>query len=276
MTGSLSEETEEPEDGAKFFGNEVLHARKHKEMSQQDLADAAGFERTYVTRVEGGTRLASPKFADACDKVFGTPGSFARLRLRVSERGHPGWFVPYGKLEREAATISDYSNAFVMGMLQTPEYAHAIFRAAHPRKGGAEIKTLVDARLRRHDVMDRDAPPLLWVILHEAVLRTLVGSRDVMAGQLEHLANEGTSPHVTLQVLPYDAGAPATNLAFILLTQDDGPTVLYSETMEKGHVTDSVTAVVNASAIYDRLRAAALPEERSLDLIRTIAKEYAA
>ncbi|MFJ4922045.1 helix-turn-helix transcriptional regulator [Streptomyces sp. NPDC088725] len=274
MTALNPEESEEPEGGAEFFGKEVMHARKHKEMSQQELADAAGFERTYVTRVEGGTRLASPRFADACDNVFGTPGSFARLRLRISERGHPGWFVPFVKLEREAATVSDYSNVFIMGMFQTPEYAQAIFRAAHPRKDAAQIKTLVDARMRRRDVLEGENPPLMWVILHEAVLRTVVGGPAVMAGQLEHLADAGTSPHVTLQVLPYDAGAPATNVAFVLLTQDDGPAVLYTETMERGHVTDSITEVANATAVYDRLRAAALSEERSLDLIRTIAKEH--
>jgi transcriptional regulator with XRE-family HTH domain len=267
---------EEPEDGAAYFGREVMHARKHKGMSQQELAEAAGFERTYVTRVEGGTRMASQRFAEACDRIFGTPGTFVRLRHRVSERNHPGWFVPYVKLEMAAAVINDYSNVFVMGMLQTPAYAEAIFRAAHPRKDNGQIKALIDTRLRRYEVMEGEKPPLLWVIVHESVLRTVVGSRAVMAEQLAHLVAVGASnPHVTLQVLPFNSGAPATNLAFILLSQEDGPSVLYSETMERGHVTDSVTAVADASAVYDRLRAAALSEERSLDLMRMIAKEHA-
>ncbi|MEC4018459.1 helix-turn-helix domain-containing protein [Streptomyces sp. H27-D2] len=266
-------EAEEPEDGPEYLGNEVMHARVHKGLTQGELASQTGFERTYVTRVEGGKRLSSERFAEACDRVFNTPGSFARLRHRVSERGHPGWFVPYLKLEREASGISDYSNAFVMGMLQTSEYAEAAFRSTHPREDDDQIKSRVEARLRRHDVMEREAPPLLWVILHESVLRTVVGSRAVMVGQLERLAAEAATPHVTVQVLPFSAGAPASSLPFTLITQDDEAPVLYSETREKGHVNDSAGAVASATATYERLRAAALSAEASLDLFRKITTE---
>lgn len=162
-----------------------------------------------------------------------------------------------------------------MGMLQTPDYAEGTFRAARPREADTQIKTRVEARLRRREVMDRAEPPLLWVILHEATLRTTVGSRAVMRGQLEHLAAEGATPHITLQVLPFAAGAPASSLPFILLTQEDGSTVLYSETREQGHVSDSATWVANAQATYERLRAAALSPEESQALIRQIAEEYA-
>ncbi|WP_078877778.1 helix-turn-helix transcriptional regulator [Streptomyces sp. 150FB] len=252
-----------------------MYARKHKGLSQQELADAARFERTYVTRVEGGSRFASLRFAEVCDQVFGTPGSFVRLRHRVSERGHAGWFIPYMKLESEASVISDYSNSFVMGMLQTPEYAEAVFRAAHPRESDTQIRGRVEARMRRRELMERDKPPLLWVILSEWVLRQEVGSPSVMVGQLQHLLAAATNPHITLQVLPFTAGAPASGLSFILLTQDAGDMVLYSETTGHGQVNDSPAAVRSWSATYERLRAAAEPEVRSLRLIHSIMEEHA-
>jgi transcriptional regulator with XRE-family HTH domain len=276
MTRTDVSASEEPEGGAAWFGQEVKFAREHAGLKQGELADQTGVERTYVTRVEGGTRMGSERFAEACDRAFGTPGTFTRLRRRCAARGgHPGWFVPYLKIERDAEAVSDYSNAFVMGMLQTPEYAEAVYRAAHPRETDDQIKARVEARMRRIEVMERENPPLLWVIVHESVLRQVVGGRAVMAAQLAHLAVMMASPHVTVQVLPNEAGAPASSLPFTLLKQDDGSTVLYSETRNAGHVIDSPGAVDSAVATYDRLRAAAMSPDASLAFIRAIAEEYA-
>ncbi|WP_037912785.1 helix-turn-helix domain-containing protein [Actinacidiphila yeochonensis] len=265
---------EERQDGARFLGREIRIARERRGLTQQQIGDEAGYERSYVTHVEGGKRLASLPFAESCDRLFETTGYFVRLREEMSERGHPGWFVPYIKLEQQATEICDYSNSFIMGMLQTPAYAEATLRMFHPRDDEEQIKARVAARLGRHDVMARDAPPLLWVVLHEAVLRTLVGGPAVMAEQLEYLCAEAASPHVVIQVLPFSAGAPAASLPFILLTLEGGESVLYTESREGGHVNDSAAAVASARATYDWLRAAALSPDASLHFIRGIAEEY--
>ena len=269
-------EMAEPANGLEWFGQELAAALEHKGATQQELADFTGYKPPYVSKVKTGQALASPHFADGCDRFFNTSGYFARLLIRISERGHPDWFVPYVKLEKDATGITDYSNAFVMGMLQTPEYAEATFRSTHPRESDEMIKSRVEARLRRRDVMDRPSPPLLWVIVHESALRTVVGGPAVMRGQAEHLVAEASTPHITVQVLPFRAGAPASSLPFILLTQEDGSVILYSETREKGHVSDSVAAVAGAQATYERLRAAALSPSDSLTLIRQIAEDYTA
>jgi hypothetical protein len=76
-------------------------------------------------------------------------------------------------------------------------------------------------------------------------------------------------------VLPFNGGAPASALPFILLTSEDGTPLVYTETGGAGHMNDSAPVVEDAQATYDRLRAAALPPEASLSLIRTIAEEFA-
>ncbi|KPI08884.1 helix-turn-helix domain protein [Actinobacteria bacterium OK074] len=270
----MSEQFGEPTNGLEWFGQELEAALAHKGASQRELADFTGYKEPYVSKVKNGKAMPSTFFAEACDRFFNTSGTFARLLRKISQRGHPEWFVPYVNLEKEATKVEDYSNAFIMGMLQTPAYAEATFRSTHPRETDDQIKTRVEARMRRHEVMARDEPPLLWVILHESVLHTVVGSRTVMQGQMEHLVAEATTPHVTLQVLPFKAGAPASSLPFILLTQKDGATVLYSETREAGHVSDSLTAVGKAQATYERLRASAMSPEDSLALIRQTAEDY--
>ncbi|MEU6355001.1 helix-turn-helix transcriptional regulator [Streptomyces sp. NPDC047072] len=275
MTEPLTDPYSEPANGLAWFGREVEAALTHKGANQRQLADATGYKEPYVSKVKNGRALPSAHFAEGCDRFFNTSGYFARLLVRVSERGHPGWFVPYVNLEKQASRIEDYSDSLIMGLLQTPEYAEATFRASLPRETDDQIKARVEARLARRQVMEREAPPLLWVILHEAVLRTEVGGRAVMADQLRHLASAAGNPHIVLQVLRFNSGAPASALRFILLTPEEGATVLYSESWGQAHVTDSATAVEDARAAYERMRAAARDPEESLALIREIAEEYA-
>jgi transcriptional regulator with XRE-family HTH domain len=267
---------EEPQDGAAFIGREVRACRDHASLTQKALADAAGYTRPYVARVEAGSLLASEEFVESCDRLFQTSGYLSRLRRRLSEGGHPRWFVPYLKLEQTASQILDYSNALIMGMLQTPEYAAAVFRSVHPRESADQIKQRVELRMRRHDVMDRPSPPLLWVILHEACLRTVVGGPQVMRDQMARLLVEAESPDVTIQVHPFNAGAPASSLPFTLISQDEQPTVVYGETRGSGHVNDSAQAVDDASISFDRLRASALSPSDSATLIRSAMEGYTA
>ncbi|MFF4079343.1 DUF5753 domain-containing protein [Streptomyces sp. NPDC001777] len=201
---------------------------------------------------------------------------YTRLRAKLSKQGHPEWFVPYITLEESASGITDYSCTFLMGLLQTPEYARAVIRAAFPRETAEQIERRVELRIRRQVAIERDTPPLLWVVTHEAVLRACVGGRDVMIGQLEHLITQMASPHVTIQVLPYKAGAAPSHLPFTLLSLNDSPHAVYTETpTHGGQVDDTPSVVATAVSMFDRLRMAALSEEDSLTLIRKIMEDHA-
>ncbi|MFI6639526.1 helix-turn-helix domain-containing protein [Streptomyces sp. NPDC050504] len=265
-----------PSNAAEYFGEEAKRLREALGYSQDGFTEVIHYGQSHISKVENGLVLASAPFADALDKAAGTPGVYARLRERLSNvGGHPEWFVPYVELEKTAALVEDYSMAFVMGALQTWQYAEAVYRAAHPRETDEQIKARVEARLRRAETIEREDPPLLWVIVHEAALRAVVGSPSVMEGQLQHLLQLAASPHVTLQVWRLGAGAPPSGLPFTLLTQPDGAKVLYSEAVGQGYVTDSVSGVRAGTAMYDRLRASAESEVRSLRLIRSIMEEHA-
>ncbi|MBW1602717.1 helix-turn-helix domain-containing protein [Streptomyces sp. JJ66] len=265
---------QEPLDGAAYLGREVFYARMHAGVTQRELAIATHYKAPYISKVENGTLLASEQFVAACDRFFNTSGYFTRLRQQIVERSHPSWFVPYVKLEQSAASICNYSNSMIMGMLQTEAYATAVYRSAHPRESAAEISDRVAARVRRREVMRRENPPLLWAILHEACLRIKVGGPGVMAEQMSYLLEQAEAPHVTVQVLPFSAGAPAAHSQFIVLTQQDGLPVVYTETSIRGHVDESASAVEEAQATYDCLRAAARSPEDSLAMIREAMEAY--
>ncbi|MEU7179091.1 MULTISPECIES: helix-turn-helix domain-containing protein [Streptomyces] len=261
------------------FGRDVRQVRQARKLTQKHLGNATGYSEGYVSKVESGTLLPRPseKFAKGCDTVFGTGELFAGLLRRIDEGDHPSWFVPYLNLERKASRILDYSTNLVKGILQTKDYARAIFRAYFSQEAAEAIEDKAAARLRRREVFERDTPPLLWTILHEACLRTVVGNAEVMAGQLAFLLTAATSPHITLQVMPFSAGAPAASTRpFTVLRFTDSPTVLYTETRVGGRMHDSVQTVDAALDDYDLLRAHALSPDQSLTLVTTLLKEYRA
>ncbi|MEU8890268.1 helix-turn-helix transcriptional regulator [Streptomyces sp. NPDC048442] len=275
MADDIGTTTRDPSTPAEFFGLEVEELRKSMGLSQEEFAPRVNYQQPYISKVESGSVLASEAFAFALDRAAGTPGVYARLRDRLSKRGHPTWFVPYIELERAANAVTDYSCTFLMGLLQTPEYAEAVFRAAHPRWDASEIKASVETRMLRREVLAREEPPLLWVIIHEGVLRALVGGRDVMADQLRFLARQAELPNVTLQVFPFKEGAAPSHLPFTLVETPGNGCSVYTETpTQGGQVEDAPKVVATARATFDHLRMAALSEGESLAMIRKITEEH--
>ncbi|MFJ1746567.1 helix-turn-helix transcriptional regulator [Streptomyces sp. NPDC088116] len=265
-----------PVSGAAYFGTEVREWRLARGLSQKAVGAPARYGQQYVAKVEAGERMASPEFATGCDQVFGTPRTFARLRDRCAERGgYPDWFEPYRLLEEQASALLNFSNGLIAGLLQTEAYTHAVFRKGYPTDHPDETAAKVARRLKRRQVLERENPPLVWVVLDESCLRRVVGGPAVMVEQLAHLIGEAESPRFTIQVLPFNSGVPAWPLAFTLMEfGDEEPDMLYQETLGAGHVTDSRKTVTNASVLYDRLRADALSPAASLDLLRKVMEDW--
>ncbi|WP_311670546.1 DUF5753 domain-containing protein [Streptomyces chisholmiae] len=227
--------------------------------------------------VEGGKLLPSQKFAHGCDIAFGTNGLFAHELRNIDEGDHPSWFLPYLELERKASRILNYSATLVTGLLQTENYARAVYSAALHRDGATFIEGKTAARLSRQTVFERPAPPDLWVVLHEACLRTSVGGAEVMAEQLARLADAASSPRIDVQVLPFSAGAAAPYLMpYTVLMFENRASVLYSDDPRGGRLYDSARTVAWGLDNYDRLRANALPLDASLALITSLSKELQA
>ncbi|WP_030812584.1 helix-turn-helix domain-containing protein [Streptomyces sp. NRRL S-337] len=261
------------------FGRDVRQVRLARKLTQKHLANATGYTNGYVSKVESGTLLPRPsmKFAKGCDTVFGTGELFAGLLQRIEEGDHPSWFVPYAHLEGKASRILDYSTNVVKGLLQTEGYARAIFRSYFGHEEDEAIEGKVAARLRRREVFERDNPPFLWTIVHEACLRTVVGGAEIMAGQLDYLLRAAASPRIKLQVIPFSAGAPAASTRpFTVLRFTDSRAVLYTETRVGGRMHDSAQTVDAALDDYDLLRAHALSPDQSGALIKTLLEEYRA
>ena len=117
---------------AHFFGAEVREARKRAGMSQPELAAIAGYDPSYVSKVETGAITPDDKFISACDGAFpGMHGWFVRFwdESRKWNPSYPPWFKEWLDAERQARVVRTWQPLIIPGLLQTADYARALFRA---------------------------------------------------------------------------------------------------------------------------------------------------
>jgi hypothetical protein len=162
----------------------------------------------------------------------------------------------------------------VPGLLQTEAYARAIVSAGRPAYSDDAIARTVDARIGRQEILTADAPPMLWSVMHESVLRHVIGSPSVMAEQLDKLLASAARPGVMIQVLPYTAHDHAGVEGPIAVYDfDDAASVGYTECHRGGRIVEAQTEVADLMVVLSMLRAAALPVRESAALIRNVRSE---
>ncbi|MFJ4921066.1 Scr1 family TA system antitoxin-like transcriptional regulator [Streptomyces sp. NPDC088725] len=255
-----------------FYASDLRRKREAAGMSQRALAKAALMAPSLLNKIEAAKRLPTRELSELVDDMFGTVDHFGRLWPLVIKYAYPTWFRPYVELEEAATKIRSFEAQVVPGLLQTEAYARAVFSARRPNRDIVEEQ--VTARLERQRILKRDAPPELWIVLDEHVIRRRVGRVDTMAGQLEELITAAETPSTVLQIVPYDAGCHAgVGGPFSTLALDEGPDVVYVEGFLQGQILAEPEHVKEAARAYDLLTAVALSPERSIDLIADALKE---
>ncbi|WP_326591459.1 helix-turn-helix transcriptional regulator [Streptomyces sp. NBC_01310] len=258
------------------FAREEL--RRHREgagLTQEGLGERIFTTGSYVGQMECGQRRLRPEIAVLIDKELGTGDYFTRLSKAFKSK-HVEYFAVAAELEVQATAIYEYCSSLVLGLLQTEDYARAVIRGGNPTALDAYVESLVASRIGRQRLLDDPATPELWVVLHEAVLRTVVGGHGVMAAQLGRIAAYVHAHRITLQVVPFSAGAQGTLGSLVTIMQfADAPDVVYTEGPRVGHLIDYPALVQRHWKLYDLARAAALAPAASLALIESVAEEHA-
>ncbi len=200
--------------------------RARKGWTAEQVADRLEFSASKVSRLETGQRGASARdIRDLCD-LYGVDGQERQHLMDLASEGKQrAWWQPLGLpystyvgLEAEAASISDYGLGIMPGLLQTPDYARAVVRAAVPSWVPEVVEQRVQGRMTRQQILFSASAPRFEAVVDESVLHRVVGSPAIMRAQLEQLLELSDLPNVTLRVIPYDAGAlPAGNNKFIIL-----------------------------------------------------------
>ncbi len=210
-----------------YFGQQVRRARCAAGWTLREFGQRIGYDAGQISRIENGKRPPTELFARMCDRAF---------------PDRDGWFSEF------------------YGLLQNEDYARAIL-AVYPGVTDEQISERLAARLARQAILTRDDPPAAWFLVDEAALRRCVGSADIMAAQLAHLAGLARLPNITIQVMPDIAHAGVLG-GFAVAER-----AAYIETAVAGQVFEDADIVSGLITQFDTLRNEALRRSESLALI---------
>ncbi|MFJ6833017.1 helix-turn-helix domain-containing protein [Streptomyces sp. NPDC091209] len=258
-----------------MIGAELRHARENAGLSQAELGEPLFVSGSFIGQLESGTRRLQLEYAVQIDEILGTNGFFTRNCAALAKSRYPDHFAEAAEAEAIATAIRQYAALLIPGLLQTPEYARAVFRAYRPTATKDVIDELVAARLERAHLLDDPTTPLLWAVLDEAVLRREVGGTGVMAEALRHLTALIRRHRILAQVLPFGSGAHASMDGPLKLMQfEDAPTLSFVEAPDMGKLLDDPGTVARHTLMFNLLQAEALSPQDSLALIESVAQDY--
>ncbi len=238
-----------------------------------------------VSRMETGQRGATLRdVRDLCD-LYHVSDDDERERLMdlAREGKQQGWWQAYALdyatfigLEQAAMSIRVYHSAVIPGMLQIGDYTRAVHQVGIPRFPDPIIEERVEERSTRQQLLTRPAPPLVEVVLDEAVLHRPVGGPSVMREQLDRIASVAGYPNVSIQVLPFAVGAhPALESDFIILDfGGQAARIVYVEGLVGQIYVERPQDVERYQKVWERLRTMASSPQDSLDLLTKIRDTY--
>lgn len=248
------------------FGQEVRKRRTRAKITQEELASHLNVVRSYVSQVETGATQCRADFAERIDAALSTgeevQTAWRELIAPLQEEKYPTFFANFSRAEQSATMLRAYERDIVYGLLQTEEYAGVLLR---------DEKDLA-SRMERQAVLRLPNPPLLCVVLSEAVLYTMVGSPMIMKGQLEYLIEAAQRERIHIQIAPfmYYRGVWGS---FHIATQPDRKEVAYAAQAFGGETTNDPSRVGKVSEAFVTLQAQSLNKADSLDFMRKVVGE---
>ncbi|MFC5217420.1 helix-turn-helix domain-containing protein [Streptomyces coerulescens] len=265
---------------------ELKRLRDESSLTCSQVGKELDWSSSKVSRMETGQGRVQPSDVDALCRFYGTADELRELLKSLAKESKtkgwwhahsnaiPAWFSVYVGLEQAVSDLRTYQAEFIPGLLQTKEYAAELSRAwvDHTHE---DIQRMVDVRMRRQELLTSESAPDLWAVVHESALLHTVGSREVMTQQLERMLEIQKLKNMTVQVLPFNAGAYPTTGSFTILgfPEQEDPDVVYREGLTDSVYLEEPKDVALYTKAFDHLRALALSPQRSALLITRLLEE---
>nr|WSZ95357.1 helix-turn-helix domain-containing protein [Streptomyces sp. NBC_00857] len=256
-------------------GRQIKLWRTAAGLSQAEFGAAIGYGENQVYKVEAGSRIPRPEFLERADEVLGAGGKIAAMKQDVAEARYPKKVRGVKKLEDEAVELLAYNNSVIEGLLQTEEYAAAVFGNRRPPFSEEEVERRMSGRMARQKIIGvSTAQPLFSFVQCEATLRRCVGGRMVLRRQLERLLEVGQLRNVDLQVLPLNREENSgLDGSFRLLRLREGTTIALNEIQLISRVISNPKEVQILDMRYGAIRAQALTPRESQAFIEKLLGE---
>lgn len=252
--------------------------RKLREQTGKTAADAAkylGVTQPTISRIENGRHAILSRNVRLLCQLYEVEAPMLDTYVRLAEESDgvewfavygdtvPDWFELFVAAEADAAEIISYQSENVPGLLQVPEFVRAIRVAGQSDVTEDELAQSVEFRLARQRRLDTD-PPIMRYVLNEAVVRRVVGGAETMQKQIDHLIEMSERPSVTMQVLPFSAGAhpaQAGSFTMLRLPSEPGPNFVYLEHDRGALYQERPADLARYGDIFNRLTKVALSPE---------------
>ena len=175
-------------------------------------------------------------------------------------------------LEIEAKRISSYESCIVPWAFQTEQYARAVIKGILPRIEDRILEERVTARMTRQELLGGADPPYMWYLIDQSALYRAVGDNNyVMRQQLSKILEVAATPNVTMQIVPFEAGAhPGLDNTFTLLEFDSPvqPPVAYVENLAGTFYLERESEIMRYREVLEHLRAYALSPDHSVKCVQ--------
>ena len=266
------------------LGAALKRYRQAAKLDQPQAADVLGVHQTRISRIESGHVTARIIEIRVLLSAYGVDDPEVREKLEdlAKRSNHRGWwlehaahlradYVDHIALEDDATYIREWMPVLMPGLLQTPAYAEAVIASTPHYIAPERVTQLLKVREGRQAKIE-EGGATYTAILWEAVITYPLVSVEVHREQLSRILEVEKRKNVTIQVLPFSAGAVAgSTTAFSSFSFESEPTV-EAVTLDNLRGTSVLEAPEDLAAYanaYDQLRSAALAPDASMRLIRS-------
>ncbi|WP_254705443.1 helix-turn-helix domain-containing protein [Streptomyces vilmorinianum] len=276
MARAENKETAGP--AARMVAQVAKRMRVKRGLTQDQLGVEMGYTGAAVSAMERLTQPVSDDMLVRLERALGEgTGIFEEMRELVRLEKLPSQFRDYAPIEQKAVGLSLYATQVVHGLFQTEEYARALIGGGYPPLPEARVEELVEARMLRKALFDREPTCLIELTLHETTLRWMVGTREIMRDQYQLLTECARLKNVTLQVLPMDVGLSGENAGargeLNVIETPKHDRLVYLEVQDESVLITDPAKVSTYAQRCAKIRAQALDPRDSLGLIEQLAGE---
>ena len=265
------------------LASELRRLREASQLTIDEVGEKLECSASKISRIETGHVGVTPRDVRDMLELYAIDEDQREALVQLArEARKKGWWHAYNEvftgsfvgLESDASSLHTFQALLVPGLLQTDDYMRAVIKAIRPDNREEEVSKRVAGRLTRQKLLTDTNPPEYWAILDEAVLRRTVGGPEIMRAQLHKLIEVSDLPHVTLQVVPFGAGAHAgMENPFLILGYPEpaDPDVVYVENTTTGSYLEEPSDVYRYTLMFDHLRASALNPADTLLMVKQAA-----
>lgn len=269
----------------KRIAEAVGDMRDQLALSQTALARKLGCSPGTVGMYESRQRVPNEDFLRKLVKLCGREDELDELLdvRRIAKRREPEWrgidegafllgFDEFVSLEQAAERIDCYETRMIPGLLQTPDYAWSALNSGSSTAGSSARFKI---RMRRQELLSRENPARLWVILDEQALNRPIGSPEIMRAQFDYLLSlpERYEGRVRLQVYPVSAPPSTSPFTMLRFASPHDAGVVAVETRIRTIFFHRPAEINQFVYELDHLREIALPSDQSAELIKRRRRE---